>query len=58
MPWTDVPAKWKAGQLHSGSPRGPRVTNPQQMVAILLNEKRKAADKPEYRAIQGFRHAH
>ena len=33
--------KWKTGQLHSGSPSGPAVTNLKQAVAIMLSEKRK-----------------
>ena len=30
--------KFKAGQLHSGSAKGPVVTNPKQAVAIALSE--------------------
>lgn len=30
--------KFKAGELHSGSPTGPVVTNPKQAIAIALNE--------------------
>lgn len=44
MPWDAVPGKWKAGQLHSGGPNGPVVKSRAQMVAILLSEKRKAAE--------------
>ena len=40
MPSSLVPKKFKAGQLHSGGPNGPIVTNPKQMVAIMLSEKR------------------
>lgn len=40
MPSSQVPKKFKAGKLHSGSKHGPLVTNPKQMVAIMLSEKR------------------
>lgn len=30
------------GKLHSGSKKGPKVTNPKQAIAIALNEQRKA----------------
>ncbi len=32
--------EWKRGALHSGSPTGPKVTNPKQAVAIALSEQR------------------
>jgi len=41
-------AKWvrlceyKSGMLHSGSKKGPKVTNRKQAVAIALSESRKA----------------
>ena len=41
MPWQQVPSKFKAGQLHSGSKSGPIVKKPSQMRAILMGEKRK-----------------
>jgi hypothetical protein len=51
MPWDEVPAKFKAGELHSGSPNGPKVKDRKQMIAILLAEKRKAAGgKTEYQS--------
>ena len=34
--------EWGKGQLHSGSPRGPKVTSQKQAVAIALSEQRKA----------------
>jgi hypothetical protein len=40
MPWNEVPSKFKAGKLKSSS--GRKVTNPKQMKAILLSEKKKA----------------
>lgn len=33
----------KAGTLHSGSAKGPLVTNRKQQIAIALSEARKAA---------------
>jgi hypothetical protein len=49
MPWNEVPAKWKAGSLHSGGPSGPVVHSQAQAVAIMLSEKKKAAEgKTEY----------
>jgi hypothetical protein len=32
--------EFKAGQLHAGSKRGPRVTDKRQAVAIALNQAR------------------
>jgi len=51
MPWNEVPAKWKAGTLHSGGTNGPKVKSQKQMVAIMLSEKRDAAKKPEYKGL-------
>jgi hypothetical protein len=34
--------EWKAGTLHSGSKKGPTVTNQKQAIAIALSEARKA----------------
>ena len=39
MPASEVMHKWKTGQLHSGGPSGPAVTNLKQAVAIMLSEK-------------------
>jgi hypothetical protein len=33
--------EWKAGELHSGSKKGPVVTNQKQAIAISLSEARK-----------------
>ena len=35
--------EYKHGELHSGSPRGPKVKNRKQAIAIALSEQRKAA---------------
>ncbi len=35
--------EWKAGGLHSGSKRGPKVTSRKQAIAIALSEARKRA---------------
>ncbi len=34
--------EWKAGTLHSGSQKGPKVTNQKQAVAIALSQARRA----------------
>ena len=41
MPSKNVFKKFKAGALHSGSKKGPVVTNPKQAVAIKVSEQRK-----------------
>lgn len=57
--WTNMAAKkkkkknkiekvlheYKEGELHSGSKKGPTVTNRKQAVAIALSEARKAGEK-------------
>lgn len=51
MPWNEVMHKWKTGALHSGSKSGPAVGSQKQAVAIMLSEKRKAAQgKKEYQS--------
>lgn len=40
-----VMGEFKSGSLHSGSKKGPEVTNPKQAVAIALSEARKAGAK-------------
>lgn len=40
-----VMKEWKAGNLHSGSKKGPKVTNQKQAVAIALSEAKKASKK-------------
>lgn len=37
--------EFKQGELHSGSKKGPTVTNPKQAVAIALSEARKKGAK-------------
>lgn len=50
--------EYKAGTLHSGSPRGPVVKNRSQAIAIALSEARKAGQdapaptKPKTRLAQ------
>lgn len=41
MPASEVMGKWKRGELHSGSKKGPVVKSQKQAVAIMLSEKRK-----------------
>lgn len=51
MPWNEVMHKWGKGELHSGSPKGPKVKSQKQAVAIMMSEKREAAKgKSEYKA--------
>lgn len=40
-----VMEEFKEGKLHSGSKKGPIVTNPKQGIAIALSEQRKANKK-------------
>jgi len=40
-----VMTEFKAGQLHSGSKKGPVVKNPKQAVAIALSEAKKEKSK-------------
>jgi len=40
MPYTEVMHKFKHGNLHSGSKKGPVVKNRKQAIAIMLSEKR------------------
>ena len=37
--------EYKEGKLHSGSKKGPIVTNPKQAIAISLSEAKKASKK-------------
>ena len=59
MPFTNVMPQFSKGKLHSGSKSGPEVTNPKQAVAIMLSEKKKAAEgKKEYKpSLQGLKSA-
>ena len=48
MPAKEIMKKFKSGTLHSGSPKGPIVTNPHQAKAIQLSYARKeGADIPD-----------
>lgn len=40
-----VMGEFKHHKLHSGSKKGPLVTNPKQGIAIALSESRKAGSK-------------
>lgn len=39
--------EFKEKKLHSGSKKGPKVTNKKQALAIALSESRKLTDKPK-----------
>lgn len=43
MPASEVMHKWKEGELHSGSKKGPVVGSQKQAVAIMMSEKREEA---------------
>ena len=40
-----VMREFQKGKLHSGSKKGPEVTNPKQAIAIALSEARKSGAK-------------
>ncbi len=40
MPSSEVMHKFKKGQLHSGSKKGPKVKNRKQAIAIKMSEER------------------
>lgn len=42
-----VMREFKAGTLHSGSKKGPKVTNPKQALAIAMSEARRTG-VPKY----------
>lgn len=45
MKVSKVMEEYKEGELHSGSKKGPVVSNPKQAIAIGLSEARKAGAK-------------
>lgn len=52
MPWDEVMHKWKHGELHSGSKKGPLVKDQKQAEAIMLSEHRAAeGGKKEYQGV-------
>lgn len=52
MPAEEVMHKFKHGQLHSGSKTGPKVKKRSQAIAIMMSEKKKAAEgKKEYQSV-------
>lgn len=40
-----VLGEFKAGKLHSGSKKGPKITNPKQAIAVSLSEAGQAKPK-------------
>jgi hypothetical protein len=40
-----VMGEFKKGELHSGSKKGPVVTNPKQAIAIAISEKKRGKKK-------------
>lgn len=42
--------KFKSGELHSGSKKGPVVTNPKQAIAISLHESGQSTKKKSKRS--------
>lgn len=56
MPSSNVMHEFKHGTLHSGSKKGPKVTNRKQAIAIMMSEKRnEAAHGGEY--VSGGEHS-
>ena len=49
--------EFKQGELHSGSSRGPVVTNPKQAIAIALSEQRQQKSKHAGQNIGQYLHA-
>lgn len=49
MPYDEVMSKFGKGDLHSGSKKGPKVTNPKQAEAIMYSEKKESKEKKEYK---------
>ena len=43
MPWSNVMPQFGKGDLHSGSKEGPPLKSRAQAIAIMLSEKKKAA---------------
>ena len=48
-----VMEEYKEGKLHSGSKKGPEVTNRKQAVAIALSEARKSGAKIPRKSSKG-----
>ena len=48
-----VMGEFKRGKLHSGSKKGPEVTNPKQAIAIAMSEARKAGAKLPMKKAEG-----
>jgi Family of unknown function (DUF6496) len=48
--------KFKHGELHSGSSKGPLVTNPKQAIAIALSEAHLNRPKSEHRGKRSRRY--
>lgn len=61
MPYSEVMSKFKHGELHSGSKKGPKVKSRDQAIAIMMHEKAEAkAGKKEYQehpAVKGLKSA-
>jgi hypothetical protein len=58
MPYDEVMPKFGKGELHSGSKKGPKVTNPKQAEAIMYSEKGKKEYQSNDEARHHIEHAH
>lgn len=47
MPGDKAMREFKAGTLHSGSKRGPKVTSRKQAIAIMMHENEEAGEPRE-----------
>lgn len=57
MPWQEVMHKFGAGNLHTGSKHGKKVTSRKQAIAIMLSEKRSGKAEYHSHSLKGLKKA-